>query len=208
MGINTCLQVFYTSMEKSEKILDPLIQNIRKSVAITDKDLDIVLDAFKLKILSKKEILLFKGKVSNHMRFIVDGCLRSYYIGDDAEEYIIQFGIRGWWINDLYSYLTETPGTSFVQAIQPSLVLQIHRDRLNELYDNIPPIERFFRIKFQNAYVALQERTLDRMSLSAKERYENFSKKYRDIEQSVPQYMIASYLNVTPEFLSSVRGEK
>ena len=195
-------------MEKSEKILEPLIQNIREFVAISDKDLDVVLNAFTLKVLSKKEILLFKGKVSNHMRFIVDGCLRSYYIGEDAEEYIIQFGVRGWWINDLYSYLTETPATCFVQAIQPSVVLQINRDRLNELYNSIQPIERFFRIKFQNAYVALQERTLERMSLSAKERYEKFRKKYRDIEQSVPQYMIASYLNVTPEFLSSVRGEK
>ena len=195
-------------MEKSEKILEPLIQNIREFVAISDKDLDVVLNAFTLKVLSKKEILLFKGKVSNYMRFIADGCLRSYNIGDDAEEYIIQFGIRGWWINDLYSYLTETPATCFVQAVHPSAVLQIHRDRLNELYNNIPPIERFFRIKFQNAYVALQERTLERMSLTAKERYENFRKKYRDIEQSIPQYMIASYLNVTPEFLSSVRGEK
>jgi CRP-like cAMP-binding protein len=195
-------------MEKTDETLKPLIQNIRENVSISDTDLFIVLEAFTLKALAKKEILLFKGNVSNHMRFVSEGSLRSYYIEEDGEEHIIQFGIRGWWINDLYSYLTQKPATCFVQAIKPSKVLLIHRDQLNQLFDKVPPIERFFRIKFQNAYVALQERTLERMSLSAKERYEKFRKKYRDIEQSVPQYMIASYLNVTPEFLSSVRSDK
>jgi len=195
-------------MEKTDETLKPLIQNIRENVSISDTDLFIVLEAFTLKALAKKEILLFKGNVSNHMRFVSEGSLRSYYIEEDGEEHIIQFGIRGWWINDLYSYLTQKPATCFVQAIKPSKVLLIHRDQLNQLFDKVPPIERFFRIKFQNAYVALQERILERMSLSAKERYEKFRKKYRDIEQSVPQYMIASYLNVTPEFLSSVRSDK
>jgi len=195
-------------MEKTDETLKPLIQNIRENVSISDTDLFIVLEAFTLKALAKKEILLFKGNVSNHMRFVSEGSLRSYYIEEDGEEHIIQFGIRGWWINDLYSYLTQKPATCFVQAIKPSKVLLIHRDQLNQLFDKVPPIERFFRIKFQNAYVALQERTLERMSLSAKERYEKFRNKYRDIEQSVPQYMIASYLNVTPEFLSSVRSDK
>lgn len=195
-------------MEKTDEALKPLIQNIRENVSISDTDLFIVLEAFTLKALAKKEILLFKGNVSNHMRFVSEGSLRSYYIEEDGEEHIIQFGIRGWWINDLYSYLTQKPATCFVQAIKSSKVLLIHRDQLNQLFDKVPPIERFFRIKFQNAYVALQERTLERMSLSAKERYEKFRKKYRDIEQSVPQYMIASYLNVTPEFLSSVRSDK
>jgi len=195
-------------MEKTDETLKPLIQNIRENVIISDTDLFIVLEAFTLKALAKKETLLFKGNVSNHMRFVSEGSLRSYYIEEDGEEHIIQFGIRGWWINDLYSYLTQKPATCFVQAIKPSKVLLIHRDQLNQLFDKVPPIERFFRIKFQNAYVALQERTLERMSLSAKERYEKFRKKYRDIEQSVPQYMIASYLNVTPEFLSSVRSDK
>lgn len=195
-------------MEKTDETLKPLIQNIRENVSISDTDLFIVLEAFTLKALAKKEILLFKGNVSNHMRFVSEGSLRSYYIEEDGEEHIIQFGIRGWWINDLYSYLTQKPATCFVQAIKPSKVLLIHRDQLNQIFDKVPPIERFFRIKFQNAYVALQERTLERMSLSAKERYEKFRKKYRDIEQSVPQYMIASYLNVTPEFLSSVRSDK
>lgn len=161
-------------MKNETGIFEPLIQNVREYVSISDEQLQLFLDAFTLKTLTKKEILLFEGDVSHYMRFVTDGCLRSYYLDDKAVEHIIQFGIQGWWINDLYSYLTEEPATCFIQAVQPSSVLQIHRDELQRIYDLVPPIERFYRIKFQNAYVALQQRTLERMSMTAKERYQNF----------------------------------
>ncbi|HAS44299.1 MAG TPA: Crp/Fnr family transcriptional regulator [Microscillaceae bacterium] len=191
-----------------EKVYQPLIQNIRDAVSISEQELMLVLASFQPKILSKKEILLQKGDVSNHMRFIADGSLRVYYLNEKAQEYTIQFGIKGWWVNDLYSYLTHQPANYFIQALQPSVVLQIHRDSLNKLFDQIPSLERFFRIKFEKAYVALQERTLHRASLSAKDRYEQFRAQYKDIEQNIPQYVIASYLGITPEFLSVLRSQE
>lgn len=139
------------------------------------------------------------------MQFIAEGCLRAYYMDEEAKEHIVQFGIEGWWVNDLYSYLAKTPAKQFLQALEKSTVLQINRDTLNILYKEVPAIERFFRLKFEKAYVAFQERTLDVMSKTAEERYLEFRTKYRDIEQRVPQYMVASYLGITPEFLSSLR---
>lgn len=185
--------------------IDKLIAHFRKSITLTDDEVKVVSEYFTLVKLKKKEILLFVGDHSSHMRFISDGCLRSYYMDVDAKEHIIQFGIEGWWINDLYSYLTNTPSKQFIQAIDNSVVLQIHKDKLNELYDNVPAIERFFRFKFENAYVSLQERMINTMSRTAEERYIEFRSKYRTIEQRVPQYMVASYLGITPEFLSKLR---
>lgn len=150
-------------------------------------------------------MLLFKGDVSNHMRFIEQGCLRAYNIDAAGNEHILQFGIEGWWVNDLYSYITQEPADGFIQALEPSRVLQIHRDKLNELFNTIPALERFFRLKIQSAYVALQERTIHSMSKTAEQRYLDFRHKYRDIEQRVPQFMVASYLGITPEHLSSLR---
>ncbi len=183
----------------------PLIDNIKELVSITDNEATLIMEAFEPKYLSKKETLLFKGDVSNHMRFITKGCLRSYYINKEGQEYIVQFGVKNWWVNDLYSYLTQTPAQHFVQALKPTTVLQIYRDKLEELFGKVPAMERFFRIKMQNAYVANQNRTLKSMSETAESRYIDFIKRYRDIEQSVPQYMVASYLGVTPEHLSTIR---
>lgn len=182
-----------------------LADNIRELVPIADNDLQTVLAAFQERKLDRKAFLLSEGDISNHMRFVIEGSLRSYYLNEDGQEFISQFGIPGWWINDLYSYLTCQPATYYIQAITSARVLQIHRDQLTLLYDQVPMIERFYRIKFERAYVALQERNLKGMSLTAKERYEQFREQYRDIEQSVPQYMIASYLGITPEFLSALR---
>ena len=139
------------------------------------------------------------------MRFVSDGCMKVYSVDEDGQEHILQFGISGWWINDLYAFLTATPATFFMQAITDSTVFQVHRDRLNQLYDEVPMMDRFFRIKTQNGYVALQERTIRSMSDSAELRYSEFINRYRDMEQQIPQYMIASYLGVTPEHLSAIR---
>jgi len=185
--------------------MNNLIIHLKESITLTNDEVDIISKSFKIKTLKKKEILLFAGDVSSHMRFISKGCLRSYYVDEELREHIIQFGIENWWINDLYSYLTKSPARQFIQSLENSVILQIHRDTLNALFDQVPAIERFFRFKFEKAYVALQDRTINTMSKSSEERYSDFRSKYRDIEQRVPQYMIASYLGITPEFLSTLR---
>jgi len=184
---------------------DLLIKNIKELVPLSDEESLLVKDAFKTVRLRKKQFLLQRGEMSNHMRFITKGCLKLFHLDDSGSEHILQFGITGWWINDLYAYLTQTPANYFLQAIAESTVLQVSRDRLNCLFDEIHMMDRFFRIKTQNGYVALQERTIQNMSKPAEERYTDFIRRYRHMEQQIPQYMIASYLGVTPEHLSSIR---
>ncbi|WP_211251569.1 Crp/Fnr family transcriptional regulator [Maribacter antarcticus] len=105
----------------------------------------------------------------------------------------------------MYSYLTKTPAQYFIQALKPTTVLQIHRDEPGKLFDAVPALERFFRIKIEKAYVANLNRTVRSMSETAETRYLNFIKKHSDLAQSVPQYMVASYLGISPEHLSTIR---
>lgn len=182
-----------------------LLDHIRELVPITASEEELIKKSFNPVQLERKAYLLKKGDPSNHMRFISEGCLKAFSIDEQGNEHILQFGISGWWVNDLYAYLGEKPSTFFVQAITKSTVLQIHRDRLNKLYDEVPMMDRFFRIKTQNGYVALQERTIHNMSQPAENRYLEFINRYREMEQQIPQYMIASYLGVTPEHLSALR---
>ena len=182
-----------------------LIDHMRQLVSLSDEEAEIISSAFKEKQLKKKEYLLKKGDSSHYMRFISSGCLKVFSLDNDGNERILQFGINGWWVNDLYGYLTSQPSSYFIQAITNSTVLQVHKNVLDQLFDQIPSLDRFWRIKIQNAYIALQERTMNLMRESAEERYARFISQYRDMEQSIPQYMIASYLGVTPEHLSAIR---
>lgn len=188
--------------------MDPykqLIDHFQKIVDINNTDKILLKENFILKKFKKNEILLFKGEISCHMRFICKGCIKSYYLNEEGKEQIVHIGIEDWWVNDLYSYLTKTPAKQFIEALEDGEYLYIHRDNLEKLFDQSKAIERFFRLKFQNAYIAYIDRSINSINKSAEERYTEFVQRYPEIEQRVPQYILASYLGFTKEFLSVLR---
>ncbi|UCA57722.1 Crp/Fnr family transcriptional regulator [Aequorivita sp. F7] len=189
----------------SNQHIKSLIHHIRQDVTLDEYAIDKLSSVLVIKELNKKEFLLEPGETANTMNFIAQGCMRSYYLDENAQEHTLQLGIEQWWINDLYSYLSRKKSRMYVQALEKTLLIQLPRVELEKLYIEVPEISNFFRIKIQSAYVAVQERVIDSMSDDAYERYDTFRRSYRDIEQRVPQYIIASYLGVTPEFLSYLR---
>lgn len=192
---------------KESQYLDNILEHIKNEVPLADVDLEKIQSGLELIELKKKEYLIEPGMISNHMNFISKGCLRSFYMDEDAHEHTLQLGIEQWWINDLYSYLTLKPSVMYVQALEPTVIVRLPRKHLDHLYEEVHEISNFFRLKFQSAYINIQERMIKKMSEDAFERYSRFRKNYRDIEQRVPQYIIASYLGVTPEFLSTLRKQ-
>lgn len=181
------------------------IDHINKDVDLSESDIKKISNIIEFKELNKKEFLIQPGETSNSMNFIVNGCMRSYYLDENAQEHTLQLGIEQWWINDLYSYLSRKKSRMYVQALETTTLVQLPRLKLEKLYFDVPAISHFFRIKIQNAYITTQERIIDGMSNDAYLRYTEFIKSYRNIEQRVPQYIIASYLGITPEFLSHLR---
>lgn len=185
--------------------VEVLLTHLKQTIVLTDNEVQRISEVVEIVALKRKELLLQPGQLSQHMRFIAKGSARCYYLDENSQEHTLQLGIEEWWINDLYSFLTQTASKLFIQAIEPAVIVQISRENLEQLYVEIPAISTFFRLKIQSAYIALQERTLENMSTEAYTRYQRFIKEYRNMEQRVPQYMIASYLGVTPEFLSYLK---
>jgi len=181
-----------------------LCTHISELVHIDNHDEKCISERFDAKELRKKDILLGQGSVSNHMMFISKGCLITYAL-DNGVERVLQIGIENWWVNDLNSFFTQTASAYSIKAIEESIVFQIQRDELELLFREVPKMERFFRLKIQNAYTAQQARFISNVTETAEERYANFRTKYGMLEQRVPQYMVASYLGITPEFLSTIR---
>jgi CRP-like cAMP-binding protein len=182
-----------------------LIKNLSKHISLTNEEINLLTSAYKPKHLKKKDFLLRQGEVSRFENFVSKGCLRAFNVNENGEEYIVQFAVEDWWIGDMYSFLTGTPSTLYIEALEECELLQIDRAALEDLYLKVPKLERFFRILIQNAFIASQNRVLSAMSKTADERYLDFIRKYPNIEQRVSQYQIAAYLGVTPEFLSRIR---
>lgn len=184
-----------------------LFTELVEKASMSESDAAALMQHVQTKSLSRKEFLLQPGMLSQHVRFIESGALRSYYIEEDGSEHTLQLGIEGWWINDLYSFLTDKPTRMFIQATEASVVSQIPKSAFDEALQLYPSLGFYFLRKYQKAYVALQERTLDQLGTDALERYTQFKKLYPMLEQRFPQYIIASYLGITPEFLSQLRSK-
>ncbi|PWN71137.1 Crp/Fnr family transcriptional regulator [Chryseobacterium phosphatilyticum] len=186
-------------------IISQLIEHMREIVPLQDTDIDYITSKLQIIPLKKKEFLLREGEVSRHMRFIAQGSLYAYHIDEKGKENITQLGIENWWINDLYSYLSELPSRMYIQANEDAIILQISKNNLELLYKEVPAISEFWRLKMQSAYVTLQERTFEHSRVDAYTKYRTFVTTYRNIEQRFPQYMVASFLGITVEYLSYLR---
>ena len=187
-----------------------LEENLSRHINLTEKELTFFASMLDKKLLRKKEFLLRADEICRFDTFVTDGCLRSFYIDDKGNEHNTLFAVEGWWTGDWYSFITQTPSRYFIEVIEDSIVLQISKSNLELLYNKIPKLERYFRILLQNAYVAQEQRIVQNLSKPAEERYVAFKEKYPALEQRIAQKHIASYLGITPEFLSMLRrrGQK
>jgi CRP-like cAMP-binding protein len=183
-----------------------ILKNVARYIDLTSEESDFFMSLLEPKLLERKKIYLRTGEICNNTAYVLSGALKSYTVDAQGKEHILSFATRDWWIADLYSLLSRKPAVLNIEAIDNTEVLLLSRRNQQILYEKVPKFERFFRILVENALVASQQRLIDNMSITAEERYLNFIKKYPDIPACVPQRSIASYLGITPEFLSKIRA--
>jgi len=188
-------------------VFDLLLGNIARHITLDPAETAYFTSLLQLRRLQKKEFLLRAGEVCRYECYVLEGCLRNYYLDENGAEHILQFSIEDWWTSDLYSLLSGMPATQFIDALEDSTVALLRNDDLELLYRKVPKFERFFRIMLQNAFIAQQRRILENIGSTADDRYLAFRKKYPSLEQRLPQHQIAAYLGITPEFLSKIRGK-
>lgn len=135
------------------------------------------------------------------------GCLRTYYLTEGGKDITIQFAISDWWISDYTAFFTEGKALLNIECVQDAVIYKISRVSMEELYPRIPLIESFFRIKMERFFASFQRRILSDLAMSAKEKYKTFLTTYPNIEASIKNYHLASYLGITPESLSRLRAE-
>ncbi|CAN0414504.1 unnamed protein product, partial [Phaeothamnion confervicola] len=176
-----------------------------KYVSVTSDEFATFSSLFRSVSLKKDEFLIRTGEVCKFETFVTKGCLKSFYEDENGFQHIQDFLIEGWWAEDLYSFFTQSPSQSAIQAIENTRVLQISKDNLERLYKHVPQVERFFRLLFQRAYIAQREQINGILSTSANERYSMFLRKKPYAEKRFSQKDIASYLGITPQFLSSLK---
>lgn len=194
-------------MPKAKKINpQPIIDNISKHITLDEEERAFFVSLLTHKKVKLRQRLLNEGDICRHSTFVINGCLRGYTIDQNGFEHILSFAPSDWWIADMYSLLSQKPGLLTIEALSDTEVFLLAKTDQERLYEAIPKFERFFRLITEKSLVANQQRLIDNLSLSAEERYNKFCTVYPDLIFTIPQKQVASYIGVTPEFLSKMKA--
>jgi CRP-like cAMP-binding protein len=184
-----------------------ILNNVSRYIQLSDEEKDIFIALLETKSIKKKHLLLNEGDVCKYSSFVISGCLRGYTVDKNGIEHVLGFAPPDWWMADMYSLITQKPGTLYIEALEDTDLILLSKINQEKLYREIPKFERFFRILTEKSLVANQQRIVDNMSLTAEERYNIFCKRYPTLIDHLPQKQLASYIGVTPEFFSRMRSE-
>jgi CRP-like cAMP-binding protein len=182
-----------------------LIDYFENHLPLNDVEKSVVVAYFKERRVKRKQFILQEGDICKHNTFVVEGCLRMYTVDEKGKEHNLQFAIENWWIGDIGSFHSEKPSRLYIEAIENSVILQCEKENQLKLFVDYPKFNRIFRVMAENAMVSLQNRILQNISSTAEERYLDFVERYPHFFNRISNVQIASYLGVTPEFLSAIR---
>ena len=185
----------------------PLLDYINRVVTLTEEEERILTSLISTRKLLKGQYFLQQGDICKYSGFVISGCTKTFYMDEEGQEHVVMFSIEDWWTSDMGSYITQKPADFNVQCLEHTELIQFSYENQQQMMQEIPKLERFFRIIVQRALVASQKRIVRSMSMSAKDRYLFFRNEYPKIEQRIPQYLIASYLGITKEFLSKIKSQ-
>ena len=184
-----------------------LCAHFDRYLALNDAERQALVQHSRARRLKKRGFILQEGEVCRHYTYVVEGCLRMYEIDEKGVEHNLQFALENEWIVDIGSFHAEKPSSLFIEALEPSVVVCIEHADLLRLYTEHPKFDRNFRVIIEDQFVELQQRMLRRNASSAEQRYDHFVEKHPALAARVPNVHIASYLGVTPEFLSRLRAK-
>lgn len=194
-------------VEIKEGMHELLYKKITEIISISEEEFNFCKTLFVPKKLRKRQFLLQEGDVCKYTTFVTKGLLKSYTIDNKGTEHILQFAFEGWWIADLYSFLTEQASLFNIEAIENCELLLITKFSREQLLNKVPSFERYFRILVENNLIATQKRLMGNLSETAEEKYTNLINNFPGCIQRIPQHMIASYLGITRETLSRIRSQ-
>ena len=187
--------------------IQPLLDYIKSLIDLTPKEEAFLESKVTYRKYLKGQYVIQQGDICKYECFVISGCTKTFYLDQEGQEHMVMFAIENWWTADMGSFITQTPADYNVQCLENTELILFAYDELEELYAEIPKLERLFRQIVERAFVASQKRIVRNFSLTAKERYLYFKSQYPQIEERIPQYLVASYLGITKEFLSKIKSQ-
>ena len=184
------------------------LQNLKNKVLsynkVDEKALDYWLSLYEKIELKKGDALVSAGQVVIHFYYLDTGCI-YYYKMQEGVTKVLEFYTEDVFFTDLPSYVKGAPSKYFLRATEDTTVYAIKKVHTEKSYDESHQLERFGRLSMQEAFIKSYSRVERMNNRTNEERYLRLLGKRPGLLQRVPQYLIASYLGLTPVGLSKIR---
>lgn len=181
-----------------------IVKLISRYLDLSNDEATAFAECIPIKTFKKGELLLREGQTSRDSYFVIEGCLRKYYI-INGEEKTTEFYVEDDSVASLQSYKNKTPANHYFECIEDSRLAVLNHDKEQELYKRVPKYETLCRMSMEDNFGEQQEALAKFIMSSPEERYKNLVDTRPDLLQRIPQYHLASYLGVKPESLSRIR---
>jgi CRP-like cAMP-binding protein len=180
-------------------------KNILKYADLSEEELKVLSSFYMLRTVQKNEYILKEGEVCNFEGYVLSGCFKVFYEDKNLRDHILYFAVEDWWVLDIGSFVFGSPSQLNIQALEDSVILWVSRDQKAKLYQELPSVEKVFRIMNQKSLSSIHMRLIKILHQNAEQRYKDFIARYPTLIQRIAQHHIAAYLGISHEFLSKVR---
>jgi CRP-like cAMP-binding protein len=185
-----------------------ILANVARHITLTAEEAAVFTALLVPQHVTRAGLVVAAGQRLPQLTFVVQGCVRTYATDAQGREHNLAFATEGWWCANFQRTEAPAPTTLALQALEETDVLHLRLNHLEQLCEQVPTFERFFRLLFQNGYLLVQRQAEARLKFTAEVRYAHFLRYYPRLHQRVAQKHIASFLGITPEFLSILRKKR
>lgn len=185
-----------------------ILNNIRRYVKLSEEETKKLIAIIRTTRVKKRQLIIQPGFVCQYRSYIVKGAFRVFHLDEEGKEHTVSIGIEDWFVTDFYSYISQTPATNYAEALEDSIIFQMKYEDIELLCKEIHALSEYFRLTTEKAFAYSRKRVISNISKTAEERYFEYMNKYPTIANRVPQYVLASYLGISAEFLSKIRARQ
>ena len=185
---------------------DSILKHVARHVQLTDKEKKLFTSIIKTSRVKKRQFVIQPGYPCEYRNYIVKGAFRMFHLDNNGKEHTIRIGIEDWFFTDFYSHIYKQPSRFFAEALEDSIIFQMNNDDVEEVCSQSYAINFYWRVILEKAYANSNNRIISNIGKTSEERYWEYADKYPQIINRVPQYVIASYLGISAEFLSKIRA--
>ncbi len=185
-----------------------ILNNINRYVNLTETEANALISIITTSRVKKRQFIIQPDFVCRSRTYIVEGAFRVFYVDEGGKEHTVSIGVEDWFVTDFYSYINQVPAKNYAEALEDSIIFQMKYDDIENLCKRIHALSEYFRLTTEKAFAYSRRRVISNISMTAEQRYDAYVEKYPNIVQRVPQYILASYLGMSAEFLSKIRKQK